>query len=212
MLLSTLVLWFIMTSQSGCHRQAADNANVSQKASKTEILREGDIVFQQSHSPQCEAIRAATGSSWTHVGIVFFKNNQWVVLEAVEPVCITPFEVWTKRSEHNEVKRLIKCDELLTPEAIKNMWEMGASWTNLHYDIGFSWSDEEMYCSELVYKLYERELGLAVGERKQLKEYDLSSPIVKKIMKQRYGSSIPYDEWMISPGAMYDSPLLILVD
>ncbi len=202
-------LGLLLSSHSGCQSKGMPNAQNLPIVSNIDALKEGDIVFQQSQSSQCKAIRAATGSPWTHVGIVFYRNNQWVVLEAIEPVCITPFEEWTNRSARNTVKRLREGDKVLTKEAISDMWALGSSWLNRHYDIGFAWSDEEMYCSELVYKLYERELGLAIGERKQLKEYDLSSPIVKKIMKQRYGGSIPYDEWMISPGAMFDSPVLM---
>jgi hypothetical protein len=52
---------------------------------------------------------------------------------------------------------------------------------------------------------------LEVGELKKLGEFDLSSPIVKKILNERYGNKIPLDEPMISPGNIFDCPLLVKV-
>jgi Permuted papain-like amidase enzyme, YaeF/YiiX, C92 family len=171
-------------------------------------LRAGDIVFQQSVSPQCQAIKSATGSDWTHVGIVLENSGKLVVLEAVEPVRVTSLEDWFARSKVNAAKRLVNAESLLTPDVLVQMNSLGENWVNRHYDIGFGWTDDELYCSELVYKLYDRVLNVQIGQIKQLKDYDLNSPIVKKIMKQRYGEAIPYEEWMIAPGAMYDSALL----
>ena len=48
-------------------------------------LQEGDIVFQQSKSAQSAAIQAATGSRYTHVGLITMRKKTHV-LEAVNPV------------------------------------------------------------------------------------------------------------------------------
>jgi hypothetical protein len=40
----------------------------------------------------------------------------------------------------------------------------------------------------------------------------LESPQVRKIMQQRYGAQIPYDEPMVSPGQLSDSKLLYKVN
>ena len=65
-----------------------------------------------------------------------------------------------------------------------------------------------MYCSEFVWKLYNHALGIDIGKLRPLKDFDLTHPAVKDIMKKRYGKNIPYNENMISPGDMYDSDLL----
>ena len=77
-----------------------------------------------------------------------------------------------------------------------------------HYDLGFSWSDKELYCSEFVWKLYNHALKIEVGKLRPLKEFDLSHPVVKSIMEQRYGKKIPLEEKMISPGDMFTSNLV----
>ena len=35
------------------------------------MLREGDLIFQETQSDQATALLAATGSAWTHVGVFF---------------------------------------------------------------------------------------------------------------------------------------------
>lgn len=52
-------------------------------------LEEGDIIFHESLSEQATAIKLATKSRYTHVGIIFKYGNTYKVLEAVEPVKLT---------------------------------------------------------------------------------------------------------------------------
>jgi Permuted papain-like amidase enzyme, YaeF/YiiX, C92 family len=208
------LILLVGSSFTDCSQASSTNQHKdSSKQNDHSVYREGDIVFQKSVSAQCKAIRAATHSEWTHVGILFYDNGQWQVLEAIEPVCLTPVDVWMKRSSCNEVMRLKEADALKA-DNLQAMKKMSKGWLNLHYDSGFAWDDNEMYCSELVYKLYDRVLDRQVGELKQLKDYDLEAPVVKKIMEARYGDAIPFEEWMIAPGAMHDSPLLksVIVD
>ena len=75
----------------------------------------------------------------------------------------------------------------------------------------FGWSDDRIYCSELVWKIYKEALGIELGKLQQLKEFDLSHPIVQKKLKERYGNNIPYDEKVISPAAIFESEELELV-
>ena len=77
-----------------------------------------------------------------------------------------------------------------------------------NYDSYFEWSDERIYCSELVWKIYREALGIEVGKLQPMREYDLSHPLVKATMQERYGNRIPLDEKMVSPGNIYNSPLL----
>lgn len=179
--------------------------------SQKKDLREGDIIFQTNISPQCKAIELATHSKFSHCGLLFMENGRWMVFEAVQPVSVTTFEEWTMRNNrHYAVKRL-KADSLITPDVITSMKEEGKKYLGKDYDSYFGWSDERIYCSELVWKIYHSATGLEVGQLKPMREYDLSHPLVKATMKERYGNNIPLDEKMVSPGVIYESPLLITV-
>lgn len=172
--------------------------------------KEGDIVFQNSQSPQCEAIKLATHSNFTHCGIVFLHEGEFQVLEAVQPIRWAKLDEWINRAENQTfvVKRLKNRTEILTSENINRMVEFGSKWIGKNYDAYFSWTDERIYCSELVWKIYKNVLNIELGKLDRLDSFDLSSLIVKKTMRERYGNQIPYDEKVISPAAIESSELL----
>ena len=55
-----------------------------------DVYKEGDIIFQISRSTQSKAIQAATGSRYSHCGILFKgAKGRWQVLEAENGVEVT---------------------------------------------------------------------------------------------------------------------------
>lgn len=173
--------------------------------------REGDIVFQTSRSSQSKAIQLATKSPWSHMGVVVQEQGRWMVLEAVEPVKLTPIEAWIRRGVdgHAVAKRLKRADALLTPRARTTMRRIGREFMGRHYDLTFEWDDRRLYCSELVWKLYKRGVGVEVGKLEHLEAFDLSHPVVRRKMQERYGHHIPLSMPVVSPAAIYDSPELV---
>jgi hypothetical protein len=175
----------------------------------TEPLKNGDLIFLSGTSGQGKAIQLATKSKYTHVGIIFIEDGKTMVYHAVEPVSKNTLKEFINLSEDGKyyIKRL-KDQSLLTPEKIKKMLEEARSKVGKHYDLAFNWDDKEFYCSEYVWKLYEHALHISIGALRPLKDFDLSHPVVKEKLNERYGKNIPLDENMISPGDMYDSVLL----
>ena len=53
--------------------------------------------------------------------------------------------------------------------------------------------------SELVWKIYDRALGVQLGALQKLREFDLNHPAVRSKLAERYGKSVPLDEPVISP-------------
>ncbi|GBF43998.1 peptidoglycan peptidase [Leptospira ellinghausenii] len=176
-------------------------------------LEEGDIIFHESKSEQATAIKLATKSRYTHVGIIFKYGNNFKVLEAVEPVKITDLQKFIQRgtNHHYVIKRIRNASSTLTAETIQKMKEYGRFFVGKHYDLYFEWSDDRIYCTELVWKLYEKYTGLKLGELKTLRDFDLSSKQVQTLMKKRYGKSIPYAEPVISSVDMFQSKELVTV-
>lgn len=174
------------------------------------LFESGDIIFQVSRSSQSKAIQAATGSRYSHVGMIFRKGKELSVLEAVQPVKIVPLHQWISKgvNSHYVVKRLKNADEHLTKKAFSRMDDMIERFLGRDYDPHFEWTDEKMYCSELVWKLYKGSTGLEIGKLQELQEFNLQHKDVKRILRQRYKDSIPLEEPVISPVAMYNSKLL----
>jgi hypothetical protein len=173
-------------------------------------LRDGDIVFHTSRSSQSQAIQLATHSRYSHMGIIFSEHGRYLVIEAVEPVKWTPLSRWVQRGERGRfvVKRLRDANRILTPEAIRRLRDASAKHIGKSYDLVFEWSDARIYCSELVYKAYAEALGVRLGRLQRLREFDLSHPVVKRKIRERYGNAIPLDEPVISPQAVFESELL----
>ena len=173
---------------------------------------DGDIIFQSSQSNQSKAIEQATNSPYSHVGIVFIKNGKPYVFEAASKVIYTPLDKWINRGKNKTyvIKRLK--NHPLSQQEITSLKQVAHKFENKPYDIWFGWDDKYIYCSELVWKIYNRALKLKIGQLQTIKDFNLSSPAVKQKLKERYGNNIPYQETVISPVAIFNSPLLITVD
>ncbi|MCW3465758.1 YiiX family permuted papain-like enzyme [Chitinophaga nivalis] len=176
-------------------------------------IREGDIIFQVSQSSLSTAIQLATHSKYSHCGIIFKKAGNWYVYEALQPVRYTPLQEWIARGKdkHYVIRRLRQADSVLTPAVLEKMKTAGAKYQGKNYDFYFGWSDDRIYCSELVWKIYKAATGLEIGALQPLKDFDLSRPEVKAKMQEVYGSKLPLSEMIISPVSMYNSPLLVTV-
>ena len=147
------------------------------------------------------------------MGIIFVENNGPVVLEAVGPVKRTPLAEWINRGKDGRfvVKRLSDAQARLTSDAITRLKEAGNRYAGRPYDLQFKWSDERIYCSELVWKMYKEALDLEIGEIAKFRDLDLSAPTVARKLEERFGGRIPLDEKVISPASMFESDRLVTV-
>lgn len=173
-------------------------------------FKNGDVIFQTSKSSQSLAIQRATHSKYSHMGIIFLRGGRPFVFEASSTVRYTPLQDWIARGKDGKyvVKRL---RTELSDSQIKRLREVAATLLGRPYDLTFEWSDSRIYCSELVWKIYDRALNVHIGELQALREFDLSDPAVRAKMKERYGGSVPLNEKVISPAAMFSAPLLVPV-
>ncbi|MBS1771407.1 MAG: YiiX family permuted papain-like enzyme [Bacteroidetes bacterium] len=177
-------------------------------------VKDGDIIFQSLSAGQGKAIQIATHSKYSHCGIIFIKEGKPYVYEAVQPVKITPLDEWIARgdNEHYVIKRLRDAQKTLSPDVLANMKSEGEKYLGKDYDIYFAWNDDQLYCSELVWKIYKRGAGIEIGALKKLSSFDLKNPIVEQKLTERYGNNIPYDEMVISPQAIFENNNLVTVE
>lgn len=191
-----------------------DNAGTEvQQRSDTVEIKNGDLIFQTSLSSQSKAIQLATKSTYSHCGIIYKEGTGFYVFEAVQPVKRTPLDKWIARGKEGKyvIKRLKNADQVLTPETLTKMKFVGDHFKGKNYDLTFEWSDDKIYCSELIWKIYQRATGIEIGKLEKLSDFDLTNEAVKNIMKDRYGDKIPAEELVISPAAIFESELLITV-
>ena len=175
------------------------------------MIKPGDILFHKSVSAQSEAIKLATGSEYTHCGVVLKgPSNSLVVFEAIQPVMTTPLNQWIARGQGGvySVMRLRDADALISAGAFDKMKVEAQGYLGLDYDFYFSWDDDKMYCSELVWKLFDRSMGVDLCQPRHLRDFKLDNPIVKAKLAQRYGNAVPYDEQVVAPSDIHESDLL----
>jgi hypothetical protein len=170
-------------------------------------VKDGDVIFQTSRSSQSVAIQRATHSPYSHMGIIFVRSGQPYVLEASATVRYTPLSEWIARGKDSKyvLKRLRKP---LTDSQVERLRKAAKPFEGLAYDLTFEWSDSKIYCSELVWKIYDRAMGVQLGELQKLRDFDLSDPAVRTKMKERYGERVPLNSPVISPASMFKTDAL----
>jgi hypothetical protein len=139
------------------------------------------------------------------MGIVQITDAGPVVFEAVGPVKVTPLEEWIARGRrgHVVVKRLRAADRMLDETVLAEMRAVGTSFAGRSYDYCFAWSDDRLYCSELVWKIYHRALGIEIGQLQQIFDFDLDHPEVRKLIDKRCPDLLAQADTVISPAAMF---------
>lgn len=203
-LLPLLLLCLLMLPSSSLSRSTA--VPVSR-------WREGDIVLQTSSSAQSEAIRLATGSPWTHCGLVLKRNGRLMVFEASRRVCYTSPEAWVARGVGKRllVLRLRDAASVLSPARLRAMRAAAARFEGKPYDLFFEWTDEAQYCSELVWKVYKKGAGITLSPLRKMRDYHFSHPAVRDAMRQRYGTDTPHDQPVVAPSDLAASTRLVPV-
>ncbi len=189
----TIVLSFLMSASSW--------------ALSASQVKEGDVILQRSTTRQSQAIADATHSQYTHVGVIIFRSGKPYVFEARQGVTFRSLSAFLSTGYQGKyVLRRVRGG--LSANALTKLKAQVARFQGKPYDIYFGWADDKIYCSELVWKMYDRALGINVGRLQQLRDFDLTSPIVRQIMRERYGNNIPYGETVIAPSALAEASSL----
>ncbi len=193
-----LPLIVILLTMTGCNK------------CETEFIT-GDILFQSLDSRQCEAVKIATGSKYSHCAMVMIVDGRTMVFEGLQPCRLTPIDEWINRGidRHYTAKRFKDFESHLGQTDEKKLEEIRQHFLGKDYDIYFGWSDSLIYCSELVWKAYKEIWDIELCSLRQLKDFNLSHPVVEAIVKERYGDNIPLEEPVVAPSDLFDSDLLI---
>jgi hypothetical protein len=196
-----IVIVAVLVTTAGC------------QASEEYLPKDGDIVFHESRSSQSRAIQLVTGSRYSHMGIITLVDGRPFVFEAIGQVTSTPLDQWAARGRngHLVVKRLHNADEVLDVQALRRMFEIVTSMEGSPYDLHFEWTDDRIYCSELVWKIYHRALGVDLTTLETFSDFNLGDPEVLTIVEQRWPGGPPPDETVVSPRAIFESSLLFTV-
>ncbi len=210
LLILLIVIWGCNSNDEKTLAEVVSNEVPKTESVPKKEIQNGDLIFHTSMSGQSMAVQIASKSKYSHVGLIVQEGDDFFVYEAVQPVKITPLDEFIKRGKDNHyvLKRLKNNDEILNPESISKMKTIGKKYLGKDYDLRFEWSDDKIYCSELVWKIYKEAFDIEIGALEQIKDFDLSDPEVQKKVKERYGNKIPLEEPIITPDRMFKSEKL----
>jgi hypothetical protein len=167
-------------------------------------LRQGDIVFRlgdarviRGMAPISRFIARATGSPFSHTGIVAIENESPVVFDcSTAGMQCQPFEVWMQNCVGPMgVKRLKPEHSQRIAGVIK--FCRAAFEREVPFDPGFRMGDDSLYCLELTEKAFRSQ------------ELALSEPV--RIGDWEYLSSFPLTALLIPPvtGMVLDHPITL---
>ena len=167
----------------------------------------GDIIFQTSESTQSQLIQVVTQSPYSHVGLVTIRDGAPYVFEAIKTVQLTPLDAWVARGKEGQYT-ILRTKTPLTPEQLKKMEGIAQSYQGKNYDLPFQWSDNQMYCSELVWKIYANGADIILVEPRKMVSYAGLTSEASKVMEERWGNNLFYDEFVVAPSDIAESFLL----
>jgi Permuted papain-like amidase enzyme, YaeF/YiiX, C92 family len=195
-----------------CHRWGSD------------VLRSGDIVFRLGDArvmrgmvPLSRFIARATGSPFSHTGIVAIEDGSPVVYDCASAgMQRQPFEVWMLDSLGAlGVKRLKPEHRARIPGLIE--YCRAAFERQVPFDHGFRMDDDSLYCLELTEKAF-RSQGLAlsepvrIGDWEYLASFPLTALLIPAVSGLVLDRPITLDQPVYVPGnernGVWASPLL----
>jgi hypothetical protein len=171
--------------------------------------QEGDLLFQSlPRGDLVDAIEGASGSPYSHVGIVVRKNGTWFVREALGKVQDTPFQQWKWRGRNNQAFDAFRLKPAWQRH-VPLMLQKSEAFLGRPYDYKYDLDDAAIYCSELAYKAMFNAAGLRLGKLQKLGE--LRWQPYRKTIEKYEGGQPPLERRMITPRALSEAAELELV-
>jgi len=188
------------------------------------VLQPGDLLFQDLDcGPFCDAIEKVTtgyqGTSLSHVGIVAKDNDgNFIVIEALlTGVGVTPLDVFLNRSLDTKYRPKVAVGRLkqeyrhLIPVALEQAFALDGR----PYDKVFNCSNDNYYCSELIYEIFLRSNnGKPVFKLQPMTFKDPDTGDTFSVWREYFlelNVPIPEDRPGINPGVISRSPALTIV-
>lgn len=186
-----------------------------------ERLEEGDLVFQDLDcGPLCDAIEAVTegfqGRDFSHVAIIIKENNRLRAIEAIgsEVRTISIDSLFMRAAMKNKflVMRLNDEYQHITKDISKN----AIKYIGKKYDDRFIMHNDSLYCSELVYEVFNKSANKR--ELFHLQEMTYKEPGTDHFFRawveyyKSLNSNIPEGLPGINPGLISRSPYLHIVE
>lgn len=193
---SLAIAMLLISALIGCTESASSDNKEDSSPNGDYTPQVGDVIFQSSeHSPLIDMIEGVSESHYSHCGIVDRVDGQWVVYEAGREVKATPFETFIDRGRGDgfAAYRFKEAYQDDIPEIIEHT----RAYLGRPYDFRYRLDEEHIYCSELIYKAFEKTTGETMGKLIRLGDTDWQ-PYEHLILELENGP-VPLNRMIITP-------------
>jgi uncharacterized protein YycO len=202
-----LIILVFADNRKNRKREKMISENLKQAKIDFKHFRTGDIIFQTITEEHNLALPNDTNLIYNHLGIVHVTASGYTVLAAEDRVKYTSLRHWINKGVDSNyiVKRLINADSLFTSERINTFHKEGQKNIVKDYDKKNEWSDDKIYCSELVWKVYKRAFNIEIGKLEYRKNIYANSTEDNKDLEEIN------QEKFITPTSILNSDKLITI-
>jgi hypothetical protein len=189
-------------------------------------LKTGDIVFQRTETSASDAIMLASGTQYTHVGLVEIDSaGRANVIEAIGPVRTLPLDRWIKNGNKGRVT--IKRVKGLSEDNAKKAAVRARHYLGRPYDHFFYETRDQIYCSELIHAAFKEGASITLGREEKVRELNIATGAAQQLIKQRWKShplckaksaatfkacySLILDQTLVTPASIARDPQMELI-
>lgn len=162
-------------------------ASAAQAGQLSGDWQRGDLIFQETTGPEAEMLKRATGSRYTHVGILRVTGGGPVVIEATQDggVYENTLDVFLDRGVGRDYA-IYRIKGLEPPEGWYHPLVLAASsYFGLPYDPSYGADTDAIYGSELVY-LSALSSGIDLGAPERLGYLDVDNEAVRSFFLKNW--------------------------
>jgi len=146
-------------------------------------LESGDLIFETTLTNQTAAIMLATGSIYTHVGIIHKNTDGYSVIHAAHRVKESPLSEFIESGwgEHFTILRYPGLTQARRDAIVKD----AESFIGRNYNFEFTMKSKDIYCSELPYFAFEQE-HLPIGSLQKIGDLYMNNPATRALFDKRW--------------------------
>ena len=191
----------------------------SQGPNSERTLRDGDILFQDSHSDQSDAIKALTHSPFSHCAIYMHGK----VIESGCRGRRLSLSAWILRDgSHYKAERLKGYPQGLPAAEIVNLENAADGYAKKPYNGCFYWDPDSeqkpdsIYCSQLVWLAYRDTLDVKLVDAdkfQRFSDFQIEGQTKDKLLARYKDANLKYDPKVkvLTPQKLFESDKLFIV-
>lgn len=196
-----LFVFFIFTVSCGEKQGRINPEYINGKP----VFKSGDIIGHYSNADFLGFFRNIAKADFNHVGIIMEHDGRLMVLEATGGgVGFNELEDFYARGNYKYTVLRVKSEY---EDSLPGVISQAMNYVGYEYDNSFDLSDEKIYCSELVYKAFEKGGGIEPGRLQKVKEVigvHKYNPILKGIAGN-FVKNVSMEQEVIMPESIMKS-------